>query len=82
VIVDEAQNLTPYQAKMLMTRAGDGAKFVFCGNLAQIDTPYLDEKGSGLTNIVMNMRGDKHVAHVILRECVRSRLAALAVARL
>ena len=82
VIVDEAQNLTPYQAKMLVTRAGDGAKFVFCGNLSQIDTPFLDEKSSGLAYLVMRMRGHERVAHVILQECVRSRLAKLAVERL
>lgn len=82
VIVDEAQNLTPYQAKMLVTRAGEGSRFVFCGNLSQIDTPFLDEKGSGLASLVMKMRGHERVAHVILEECVRSPLAALAVERL
>ncbi len=79
VIVDEAQNLTPYQAKMLVTRAGEGAKFVFCGNLSQIDTPFLNERSSGLAYLVMRLRGQSHVAHVILEECVRSRLAKLAV---
>ena len=79
VIVDEGQNLTPYQAKMLVTRAGNGAKFVVCGNLSQIDTPFLDERSSGLAYLVMRMKGREHIAHVILEECVRSRLAALAV---
>jgi len=82
VIVDEAQNLTPAQAKMLVTRAGFGSKFVLCGNLSQIDTPFLDEKSSGLANIAMRMKAHERVARVILRECVRSRLAALAVERL
>lgn len=82
VIIDEAQNLTPYQAKMITTRAGMGSKFVFCGNLAQIDTPFLDEKSSGLASLVMRMRGSSRVAHVILQDCVRSRLAKLAVERL
>lgn len=82
VIVDEAQNLTPYQAKMLVTRAGSGTKFVFCGNLSQIDTPFLDEKSSGLAYLVMRMKGHERVAHVILQECVRSRLAKLAVEKL
>jgi len=82
VIVDEAQNLTPAQAKMLVTRAGFGSKFVLCGNLSQIDTPFLDEKSSGLANIAIRMRAHERVARVILRECVRSRLAALAVERL
>lgn len=79
VIVDEGQNLTPYQAKMLVTRAGNGTKFVVSGNLSQIDTPFLDEKSSGLAYLVMRMKGHERVAQVILEECVRSRLAALAV---
>lgn len=79
IIVDEAQNLTPHQAKMLITRVGEGSKIVVCGNLTQIDTPFLDEKSSGLAYLVVRMMGQPHVAHVILKECVRSRLAALAV---
>lgn len=79
IIVDEAQNLTPTQARMLVTRVGEGTKIVICGNLSQIDALYLDEKSSGLSYLVMRMRGQEHVAHVILNECVRSRLAALAV---
>ncbi len=82
VIIDEAQNLTLRQVKLLATRPGNGAKLVFCGNLGQIDTPFLDEMSSGLTNLIMKMRGSRHVAHVILQECVRSRLAELAVERL
>ncbi len=82
VIVDEAQELTPNQAKMLVTRAGEGTKFIFCGNLSQIQNQFLDEKSSGLAYLVMRMRGDRRVAHVILQECVRSPLAELGVKRL
>jgi PhoH-like ATPase len=41
-IVDEAQNLTPHEIKTIITRAGEGSKLVFCGDIEQIDTPYLD----------------------------------------
>ena len=47
LIIDEAQNLTPKQMKTLVTRAGPGTKIVCCGNIAQIDTPYLTEGSSG-----------------------------------
>ncbi len=38
-IVDEAQNLTPHEIKTIITRAGEGAKFIFTGDVKQIDTP-------------------------------------------
>jgi PhoH-like ATPase len=75
VIVDEAQNLTPKQAKALITRAGPGTKMVFMGNIAQIDTPYLTEGSSGLTHVVDRMKGWCHSGHITLIRGERSRLA-------
>ncbi len=75
VILDEAQNLTPKQMKTLITRAGPGTKFVCLGNLAQIDTPYLTETTSGLTNVVDRFRNWRHAGHVTLARGERSRLA-------
>ena len=43
-IVDEAQNLTPHEVKTIITRAGEGTKIVFTGDINQIDHPYLDKK--------------------------------------
>lgn len=79
VIIDEAQNLTPKQMKMLITRAGPGTKIVCLGNLAQIDTPYLTEGGSGLTYAVDRFKGWPHAGHVTLVRVERSRLADYAV---
>ena len=78
VILDEAQNLTPKQMKTLITRAGPGTKFVCLGNLAQIDTPYLTETTSGLTNVVDRFRNWRHAGHVTLAQGERSRLAHFA----
>ena len=39
-IIDEAQNLTPHEIKTIITRAGEGTKMVFTGDLFQIDQPY------------------------------------------
>ena len=75
IILDEAQNLTPKQMKTLITRAGPGTKFVCLGNLAQIDTPYLTETTSGLTNVVDRFRNWRHAGHVTLARGERSRLA-------
>lgn len=46
IILDEAQNTTPMQMKMCLTRLGEGAKMVITGDITQIDLPY--EKESGL----------------------------------
>ncbi len=75
VIIDEAQNLTPKQVKAIITRAGPGTKMVLMGNLAQIDTPYLTEGGSGLTYFVDRFKGWPHGGHIILVGGERSRLA-------
>lgn len=75
IILDEAQNLTPKQMKTLITRAGPGTKMVCLGNLSQIDTPYLTETTSGLTNVVDRFRGWRHAGHVTLARGERSRLA-------
>ncbi len=82
LIIDEAQNLTAKQMRTLITRAGVGTKIVCCGNIAQIDTPYLSETTSGLTYIVDRFKGWQHSGHVTLRRGERSRLADYAVEHL
>jgi PhoH-like ATPase len=78
VIVDEAQNLTPKQAKTLVTRAGPGTKMVCMGNLGQIDSPYLSATTSGLASLVERFRPWAHAAHITLCKGERSRLADFA----
>ena len=75
ILIDEAQNLTPKQMQALLTRAGEGSKVVVTGNLAQIDTPYLDEGSSGLAWAAKNLQNWPHAGHIILPRGVRSRLA-------
>jgi PhoH-like ATPase len=75
LIIDEAQNLTPKQMKSLITRAGMGTKVVCMGNLAQVDTPYLSERSSGLAYAVERFKGWKRYGHVILEKGERSELA-------
>lgn len=78
LIVDEAQNLTPKQVKNLITRAGQNTKIICLGNVAQIDTPYLNPGSTGLANLVQKFRPWQHAGHVTLRSIERSRLAAKA----
>jgi PhoH-like ATPase len=77
-IVDEAQNLTPHEIKTIITRAGEGSKVVFTGDIYQIDTPYLDSQSNGLAYLVDRMKGQELFAHVNLIKGERSRLADLA----
>ena len=78
MIVDEAQNLTPHEVKTIITRAGEGTKIVFTGDIHQIDHPYLDSRSNGLTNLIEKMRGQDLYAHIDLKKGERSELAELA----
>ena len=77
-IIDEAQNLTPHEIKTIITRAGQGTKMVFTGDVFQIDQPYLDQWSNGLTHLGEKMAGQKLFEHVFLRKGERSELSELA----
>lgn len=77
-IVDEAQNLTPHEVKTIITRAGEGTKVIFTGDINQIDTPYMDEHSNGLTYLIDRLKGNHLFAHVKLEKGERSELANLA----
>lgn len=77
-IVDEAQNLTPHEVKTIITRAGEGTKMVFTGDIQQIDSPYLDTQSNGLSYLADRMKGQDLFAHVNLIKGERSYLAELA----
>ncbi len=77
-IVDEAQNLTPHEIKTIITRAGEGTKMVFTGDIQQIDSPYLDIKSNGLSYLTDKMKGQNIFAHIKLVSGERSQLAELA----
>lgn len=77
-IIDEAQNLTPHEVKTIITRAGEGTKMVFTGDIFQIDQPYLDQWSNGLTHLGEKMTGQKLFQHVFLRKGERSELSDLA----
>lgn len=78
MIVDEAQNLTPLEVKTIITRAGEGTKIVFTGDVQQIDHPYLDSNSNGLATLIDKMHGQKLYAHIDLQKGERSELAELA----
>jgi PhoH-like ATPase len=77
-IIDEAQNLTPHEIKTIITRAGEGTKIVFTGDIQQIDSPYLDMFSNGLVYMIDRMKGQNIFAHINLVKGERSYLSELA----
>ena len=77
-IVDESQNLTPHEIKTIITRAGEGTKIVFTGDIHQIDTPYLDSQSNGLSYMIDKIKNQSLYAHVTLEKGERSELANIA----
>ena len=84
LIIDEAQNLTPKQAKGVITRAGRGTKLILLGDPEQIDHPFLDERTNGLSYASEKMKGSPLCFQLTMEpgECERSPLASDAAARM
>ena len=78
MIIDEAQNLTPHEVKTIITRAGEGTKIVFTGDINQIDHPYLGIRSNGLSTLIEKMQGQEIYGHIDLQKGERSALAELA----
>ena len=74
IILDEAQNTTPEQMKMFLTRMGVGSKVVVTGDVTQIDLP--EKTRSGLIDALEVLRHVDGIAQVRLTEkdVVRHRL--------
>jgi PhoH-like ATPase len=82
IIIDEAQDLTIREVKLLVTRAAIGTKIVLLGDIDQISAPYLSKKYNGLSYLIKKFYGSKLFSYVHLNSSVRSRLAQEAVERL
>ncbi|RMF12865.1 MAG: PhoH family protein [Alphaproteobacteria bacterium] len=80
VILDEAQNTTPMQMKMFLTRFGEGAHVTICGDPSQVDLPGRD--GSGLHQALRLLNGVEGIAIVQFdqQDVVRHPLVARIIA--
>lgn len=78
MIVDESQNLTPLEAKTILTRVGAGTKIILTGDPYQIDNPYVDAASNGFTYVINRFRDQSIAAHVELSRGERSELAETA----
>lgn len=81
IILDEAQNATPLQLKMFLTRLGPSAKCIITGDLSQIDLPHHQKSGlrqsmdilEGVDGIaVMNLTAEDVVRHRLVKEIIRA----------
>jgi PhoH-like ATPase len=77
VIIDEAQNLELPTLKVILTRMSKDAKVVFCGDLSQVDNPYISPFG-GVAALIEKFKGSPLFGHVTLEKSVRSPLAEMA----
>ena len=79
MIIDEAQNLTPLEAKTIITRVGNGTKIIFTGDPYQIDNPYAwIPRPTGSHYVISRFRDQAIAAHIELQKGERSELAELA----
>ncbi len=76
IILDEAQNTTPEQMKMFLTRIGFGSKAVITGDITQVDLP--DGKRSGLKDAVQIIQGIEDIGICTLdhKDVVRHELVS------
>lgn len=81
-ILDEAQQLTPLEAKTIVTRMARGSKLVLVGDPAQIDNPYVDRLSNGLVYTRDRLRDEACSSHVTLERGERSELAEAAARRM
>jgi PhoH-like ATPase len=77
-IIDEAQNLTPHEAKTVVSRMAEGSKVILLGDPYQVDSMFLDAWSNGLVHTAQRLKGTEITAHLELTTGVRSELADLA----
>ncbi len=76
IILDEAQNTTPEQMKMFLTRLGFGAKIVVTGDVTQVDLPGGTISGLRVVREILRNVDDVHFAELSSSDVVRHRLVA------
>ena len=74
VILDEAQNTSPEQMKMFLTRLGFGSKMVITGDVTQVDLPNYAKSGLAVVQNVLSNVDDISFMHLGFEDVVRNRL--------
>ncbi|MDA4085547.1 PhoH-like protein [Mycolicibacterium hassiacum DSM 44199] len=76
IILDEAQNTTPEQMKMFLTRLGFGSKIVVTGDITQVDLPGGEKSGLRAAMRILEDIDDIHFAELTSADVVRHRLVS------
>ncbi|MCY7340479.1 MAG: PhoH family protein [Pseudonocardia sp.] len=76
IILDEAQNTTPEQMKMFLTRLGFGSRIVVTGDVTQVDLPGGTRSGLRVVRDILAGVDDVHFAELTSTDVVRHRLVA------
>ncbi len=74
IILDEAQNTSPEQMKMFLTRLGFGSKIVVTGDVTQVDLPGGTDSGLRVVRNILNEVDDIHFSELTSADVVRHRL--------
>jgi PhoH-like ATPase len=78
IIVDDGQNLTQEDMKLVLTRAGEGSRVILTGDPDQIDREEINALSNGLVQVVERFKGQPSFAHLTMHEVMRSRIAEMA----
>lgn len=78
IIVDDGQNLTQEDMKLVLTRAGEGSRVILTGDPDQIDREEINALSNGLVQVVERFKGQPCYGHLTLHEVMRSRVAEMA----
>src|SRR3954465_4634847 len=76
IILDEAQNTSPEQMKMFLTRLGFGAKMVVTGDVTQVDLPSGTQSGLRIVRSILDGIEDVHFSELTSSDVVRHRLVS------
>ena len=78
IILDEAENVSPKEARMVVERCGKNSKVVFLGDMSQIENPYLDKHSCGLAHAINGAKTQEVAASITMHKVERSILSAAA----
>jgi predicted ribonuclease YlaK len=78
IILDEAENVSPKEARMVIERCGKNSKVVFLGDMSQIENPYLDKHSCGLAHAINGGKAHSVAASITMNKVERSALSAAA----
>ena len=78
ILLDECQNITPREARMVVERCGKNSKVILLGDPSQVENSYLDARSNGLSHAVAGGKKLKECGTVTLTKVERSVLASVA----